>query len=364
MAQRLFMGLMSGTSLDGIDGVLIDWSENRPRLLASHALSMPAELRARLLALQASTPDELHSSALAANELSHCYARVAHTLLQQCGLPASAISAIGNHGQTIRHRPELGYTIQLGNNALLAELTGITVVGDFRSRDISAGGQGAPLVPAFHQAMFAKAGHDRAVVNIGGFANLSWLAADGSTSGWDTGPGNVLLDLWINRLQGHTHDHAGQWAAQGQYLPDLLEHWLSDPFFSLPPPKSTGRDYFNLDWLLGTLAHRHESAADIQATLSMLTARSIACELGRKGCADTVYVCGGGARNTTLLRDLAACLKQSRVTTTAELGIEPQWVEAYAFSWLAACCIDSQPASLPDVTGARGSRVLGAIWPA
>ncbi|WP_028451381.1 anhydro-N-acetylmuramic acid kinase [Chitinilyticum aquatile] len=362
MAQDLYIGLMSGTSLDGIDGVLLDWGGTTPRLLASHSLPMPAALRTTLLALQASAADELHASALAANALSECYATVVHELLRQSALPASAIAAVGNHGQTIRHRPELGYTLQIGNHALLAELTGITVVGDFRSRDIAAGGQGAPLVPAFHQALFAMPGLDRAVVNIGGFANLSWLGADGSVSGWDTGPGNVLLDFWIQRSQGHTHDESGRWAASGKVITGLLEHWLADPYFRQAPPKSTGRDYFNPDWLLATPAIGTAAPEDVQATLSMLTARSIATELARKGRADTAYVCGGGALNQTLLGDLAKCLPDSRIATSAELGVDPQWVEAYAFAWLARNCLEQRPASLPAVTGARGPRILGAIW--
>ncbi|MBE9608862.1 anhydro-N-acetylmuramic acid kinase [Chitinilyticum piscinae] len=362
-ATDLFIGLMSGTSLDGIDGVLLDWSGSQPAIIAAHARPMPASLRTQLLALQSSQPDELHSASLAGNALSHEYAEVVSALLARAGVPAAQIRAIGNHGQTIRHRPECGYTLQLGNHALLAELTGITVIGDFRSRDIAAKGQGAPLVPAFHQAVFACPGIDRAVVNIGGFANVSWLAADGTVSGWDTGPGNVLMDLWVQESQGHTHDENGQWAASGQVDAAMLDALLADTYFLQPPPKSTGRDYFHRGWLGAHLQRHPLPAADVQATLCRFTARSIAREISRKGRPETVYICGGGAFNARLLADLAAELPASRILTTAALGIAPQWVEATAFAWLAARCLAGQSGNLPAVTGAHGPRVLGAIWP-
>ncbi|WP_028456118.1 anhydro-N-acetylmuramic acid kinase [Chitinilyticum litopenaei] len=364
MTGEYLIGLMSGTSLDGIDGVLVELQDQSLRLLASHSMDMPAKLRAELLALQAASADELHRAMLAGNALAEAYARVCQALLKLAGLPASAVAAIGNHGQTIRHRPECGYTLQLANNALLAELAGIPVIGDFRSRDVAAGGQGAPLVPAFHRAMFGQPGQTRAVVNIGGFANVSWLAADGSSTGWDTGPGNVLMDLWIQGSQGHTYDENGQWAASGTASPALLARLLADPYFALPAPKSTGRDHFHAGWLAEKLQGLTLAAADVAATLSTLTVSTIASDLRRAGTPDAVYVCGGGAANRHLMQQLTVELAPVPVFSTTEAGIAPQWVEACAFAWLAHRCLAGLPGNLPAVTGATGPRVLGAIWPA
>lgn len=354
---------MTGTSLDGIDAALVDFSCMPPRLIAAQGTPLSDDLRSQLLGLQSPQPNELHLAQLAANAHSDACANAIHALLAQAGFTASDIEAIGNHGQTIRHRPECGYTLQIGNHARLAEKTGISVVGDFRSRDVAAGGQGAPLVPAFHQALFASPTQKRALVNIGGIANISLLIPNQNTCGFDTGPGNVLMDLWINQHQGLRYDKDGAWAASGQVLPDLLAQFLQDPYFALKAPKSTGRDLFHQDWLDAHLTHRSDAPNDVQATLCALSARSIADTL-RTQAIDTLYVCGGGAHNQCLMSMLALELPESQITTTAALGVAPDWMETYAFAWLAKCCIDRHSANLPEVTGAEGRRILGAIWPA
>jgi anhydro-N-acetylmuramic acid kinase len=361
--SQLFVGLMTGTSLDGIDAVIVDLAGETPRLVASLGAPLPDELRQQLFQLQSASHDEIHLAQLAANAHSRACAEVVLALLKQAGLQAADIVAIGNHGQTIRHRPEYRYTLQIGNHAMLAEYTGITVVGDFRSRDVAAGGQGAPLVPAFHQALFAKPNSNRVLVNIGGIANLSWLAANGEVIGFDSGPGNVLLDAWVLQHLGRNYDANGEWAATGKVLPDLLAHMQCEPFFTLPAPKSTGRDLFHLAWLDHHLAGRHDAPADVQATLCELTAWSIASAIKQQGTPDEVFVCGGGVHNAHLMQRLAAYLPRP-VQSTQALGVDPNWVEAFAFAWLAQRCLAGLTANLPAVTGACGKRVLGAIWPA
>ncbi|MGV3626319.1 MAG: anhydro-N-acetylmuramic acid kinase [Betaproteobacteria bacterium] len=359
----LYIGLMSGTSMDGIDAVLVDLG-NTPKLLHHSHQPFSPQLRAALLALNETGDDELHRAALAANSLALGYAAVVRTLLTQAHVTADRVTAIGCHGQTVRHRPESGYTLQLVNGALLAELAGICVICDFRSRDIAAGGEGAPLVPAFHRAVFAHPQQSRAVVNIGGIANITSLPAQGDVIGFDCGPGNVLMDGWIMAQQGASYDAGGAWAAQGNVLPELLERLLTHEFFQRLPPKSTGRETFNLQNLKRTLAG-NERPVDVQATLCELTATGIARALATH-CADAseVYLCGGGARNDVLRKRLAALLPGKRVTVTDELGIAAESVEAAAFAWLAQRALAGEPGNLPQVTGARGLRVLGAIYPA
>ncbi|ARP96584.1 anhydro-N-acetylmuramic acid kinase [Bordetella genomosp. 13] len=363
---RFFIGLMSGTSTDGVDGVLVSLQAGtRPALHASVSLDMPAELRDELLALNRSGADELARGALAGNALARLYAQAVAELLEQSGLPASSVTAVGAHGQTVRHRPELGYTLQLNAPALLAELTGIDVVADFRSRDVAAGGQGAPLVPPFHAAMFGGT-QPRAVLNLGGIANLT-LLDDGPPRGFDTGPANMLLDAWCRQHTGLAYDNEGRWAATGSVDAGLLRHLIdSEPWFSLPPPKSTGRDLFDTAWLSQRLhAYGADSLApaDVQATLQRLTARTVADALqATLPHARDVLVCGGGARNTGLINDLADCLQRPVHPTDSE-GVPAQWVEALAFAWLAQAHVDRVPASVPAVTGARGARILGALYP-
>ena len=361
--SSLYLGLMSGTSLDGVDAVVVDFGHKEPRLLASSLLPFDAKLKDELMALQQAGPDELHRSALAANELAETYAGAVADVLGKARLAPGAIAAIGMHGQTIRHRPELGYTLQIGNAARLAELAGITVIADFRSRDVAAGGQGAPLVPAFHQFLFGGDVH-RAVVNIGGIANLTDLPLTGPVRGWDTGPGNVLMDLWINRQQGRAYDESGRWAASGRIIEPLLNQLQQESFFQRTPPKSTGRDLFHTDWLAQFALAAH-APQDIQATLLELTAWSIARAVETESPqAEEVYVCGGGARNGALMARLASLLAPRRVASTETLGLHPDWVEAVAFAWLAHACLMGRPGNLAAVTGARGPRILGAIYPA
>jgi anhydro-N-acetylmuramic acid kinase len=356
---------MSGTSLDGIDAVAVAFSDSGvAQLLGHHHLHYDDALRAECLALNTPCDGELERAALLANVLSRHYADAVRQLLELTGLPAKQVRAIGCHGQTVRHRPDLGYTLQLVNPALLAELSSIPVVADFRSRDLAAGGQGAPLVPAFHAAAFQHPEIHRIIVNIGGIANLTDLPPQGPVSGFDCGPGNLLLDGWANRHLGSPYDDGGRWAQSGIPIPELLDDLLATPFFSGAPPKSTGRDLFNLSWLERFLSPVQQ-AADIQATLLELTACGIGDALGAycQG-AREVYLCGGGAHNTALVQRLKQRLPALRWKTTDALGIPVDQVEACAFAWLARQALDGKTGNLPEVTGARGARVLGAVYPA
>ncbi len=365
-----YLGLMSGTSLDGVDAVLTLLDPRGGMQVIDHAFA-PFEptLRDELLALNTPGDNELHRAALAANGVARAYAQLARTLQQRH--PQRPIRAIGAHGQTVRHRPGefdgSGYTLQLLNAALLAELTGIGVVSDLRSRDVAAGGQGAPLVPAFHQAVFA--GRCEAVLNVGGISNVSLLSLDpgGAPRGFDCGPGNCLLDHWIHRHHGLPYDADGAWAAQGQVLPALLASMLGEPFFRLPPPRSTGRDLFNPTWLQAHLAALGSSArpVDVQATLLELTALSIAeALLGQSGTNGRLAVCGGGALNRRLMQALAAALPGWSIQASDALGLPAMQVEAAAFAWLAMRHVERLAGNLPVVTGASGSRILGAWHPA
>lgn len=359
--SNLFIGLMSGTSLDGVDAALVDFAPPPGRLVASRFTPFPDPIRAEALALNSPGTDDLARGALLANALSEAYATAARELLAHAGADRSRIAAIGCHGQTVRHRPDLGYTVQLVNCALLAELTGIRVVCDFRSRDVAAGGQGAPLVPAYHAACFASPDRHRVIANVGGIANLTDLRPGAPVRGWDTGPGNCLLDLWAKRHRGEPFDRDGAWAAAGGVVDDLLRALLADPYFAAPPPKSTGRDLFNAAWLAGFAPERY-APGDVQATLAALTTHSIADAVTHLlGSADELFVCGGGASNGHLMRELAARLPGTRVASTAAAGVDPDWVEAMAFAWLAREALAGRPGNVPEVTGAKGPRVLGAI---
>lgn len=362
-----FIGLMSGTSLDGVDGVLAEAGEAGGALRSRahvHVDFAPA-LRAELLALNRSGPDELHRAALAANELVGAYSQAVQQLLRTTGIAALDVSAIGAHGQTVRHQPQAGYTTQLMNGALLAERTGIDVVCDCRSRDVAAGGQGAPLAPGFHAAAFGAPGRERALLNLGGISNLSLLRADGSVLGFDCGPANVLMDGWCQRHCGQPFDANGAWAAGGRVDTVLLPALLKEPFFALPPPKSTGRDLFDLAWLDARLGTTVRDPQDVMTTLAELTASSVAADLKRHApAADALFVCGGGAFNAHLMRRLAALLPGVTVQSSSELGVPPDQVEAMAFAWLAQAFVLRRPGNLAAVTGAAGPRVLGALYPA
>ncbi|AMP01819.1 anhydro-N-acetylmuramic acid kinase [Collimonas arenae] len=366
---------MSGTSLDGVDGVIAAFpstpTQHPVTTLGSAYMPFSAPLRQELMALQSPGANEIEREALVANTLATHYAACVERLLADAGLRPDQIRAIGVHGQTIRHRPELGFTRQANNPALLAELTGIDVIADFRSRDIAAGGQGAPLVPAFHQAVFADPQQTRVVVNIGGIANISVLHSHASCDviGFDTGPGNVLMDLWIKRHQGKDYDANGQWAASGQQSQALLDALCKEDYFAAPPPKSTGRDLFHAAWLDKHLASFPQiSSADVQATLAALTANTIADAIARHAAdVKTVNVCGGGAYNPYLMLQLAQGLQARGLTATVQsteaLGIAPNHVEAIAFAWLALRFDQRLPGNLPLVTGARDFRILGALYP-
>jgi len=367
---ELFIGLMSGTSLDGVDGVLADFSNGGIAVQGYAAAPFPMALRAELMALNTAGSNELHRAALAGNGLARVYARVVRQLLDDADLAADTIAAIGAHGQTVRHRPgefdEVGYTLQINNPSLIAELTGIQVVADFRSRDLAAGGQGAPLVPAFHRALFARDDQAVAVLNIGGISNLSLLpAGSGTVLGFDCGPGNALLDHWSQTHIGQPFDAGGQWAASGRVLPELLARLLTEAYFAKAPPKSTGRDLFHPNWLASHLGTSAASPVDVQATLTELTARTCASHLQRYGAdSRTLVVCGGGALNQHLLARLRALLPAVEVVSSAERGLPPQEVEAAAFAWLARATLHGEAGNLASVTGARGPRVLGGLYPA
>ncbi|MDP1535375.1 MAG: anhydro-N-acetylmuramic acid kinase [Rubrivivax sp.] len=372
--MALFIGLMSGTSLDGVDAVLARFaaeSATGQQILGHAHTAFPAELRAELLALNSAGANELHRAALATTELVRVYATTVQRLLADAGVAASQVQALGAHGQTVRHQPQAfggpGYTLQLMNGALLAELTGIDTVCDFRTRDVAAGGEGAPLVPAFHAACFADPAVDVAVVNLGGIANLTLLPAHGPVSGFDCGPGNALLDAWCQQHRGQAFDDAGRWAASGSVNPALLASWLAEPFFTRAPPKSTGRDLFSERWMQTGLQCLAAApvAVDVMATLAELTVRGVADAVAALAPSTrSLLVCGGGAFNTHLMTRLAATLPQAQVRSTAHAGMAPDQVEALAFAWLARRFMARQAGNLPAVTGAAGARVLGALYPA
>lgn len=369
MSQReLYIGLMSGTSADAIDAALVDL-QSIPQLLEQHTLPLPAEIRQQIHSLSLPSDNEIDRMGALDVDLGKLFARTSLELLAKAGISTAQIAAIGSHGQTIRHRPpgssEGTFTLQIGDPNLIAELTGITTVADFRRRDMAAGGQGAPLVPAFHRAIFHTQVKDRVIVNIGGMANITWLPAQGQTLGFDTGPGNVLMDGWIHSHSGGSYDKNGVWAASGQAHPELLADLLADAYFTLPAPKSTGRESFNRAWLDKSLAKlvTPPSPVDVQATLLELTVATIAdsiCSLGQT--AKEIYVCGGGAYNPRLMQRLQDLLPTDKVASTSVLGIDPQWIEAMAWAWLAQQTINHRTGNLREVTGAKREVILGGVY--
>ncbi len=366
MTDTLYIGLMSGTSLDGVDALLVDFGAASPVIRDSYHQPYPAELRSALLELSHASHPELHGLAQLDVVLGELYAATVLALLTRTGTDAEAIAAIGSHGQTVRHHPHgpHPYTLQLGDPNVIAERTGITTVADFRRRDIAAGGQGAPLVPAFHAAMFRHPQRTRVILNLGGIANITVLPQDirQAVTGFDTGPANVLLDGWTARHCGTAYDAGGHWAGGGTLLPPLLERLLADAYFTQAPPKSTGRERFNLEWL-ETQLDGTEDPQDVQATLLELTARSVSQAIAAHAeAAEEILVCGGGAGNDLLLQRLAFHLAPRVVHSTAVYGVEPQAVEAMAFAWLARQTLHGTPGNLPAVTGARHPVVLGGIY--
>jgi anhydro-N-acetylmuramic acid kinase len=367
-ARGLYVGLMSGTSMDGVDGVLAEFPDGAPlRILAHSEVAMPATLRDTLLALNQPGFDEIHTMSVAAQELTDLYAQAVRELLAATRLTPAHVRAIGAHGQTIRHRPDAGYTVQLNAPARLAELTGISVVADLRTRDVAAGGQGAPLAPGFHASVFGT-NRNQAVLNLGGIANITVLSP-ANVIGYDTGPANMLLDLWCMRHTGQAFDRDGAWAASGRSNPSLLATLLgSEPWLDQSAPKSTGRDLFNAQWLDLRLQNWEArngplAPADVQATLQSFTVQTVAREIRRLPACDRVLVCGGGSRNTGLMNELAAVLP-CPVEPTDAARVPAQQMEALAFAWLAYRYMAGLPGNLPSVTGAAGPRILGALYPA
>lgn len=369
MPQRqLYIGLMSGTSADAVDAALVDL-QSTPQLIAQHTLQLPANIRQQIHALSLPADNEIDRMGLLDVELGKLFAQTSLELLTKAGVSSAQIIAIGSHGQTIRHRPpgspEGTFTLQIGDPNLIAELTGITTVADFRRRDMAASGQGAPLVPAFHRAIFHAQDRDRVIVNIGGMANITWLPAQGQTLGFDTGPGNVLMDTWITEHLGKSYDQDGTWAASGRVCKTLLSELLAAPYFKLQAPKSTGRETFNRAWLYENLRNVASALVhvDVQATLMELTAITIAASIkGLSQSSKEVFVCGGGAYNTALIQRLKALLPKDSVASTAVLGIDPQWIEAMAFAWLAQQTMNHRPGNLREVTGATREVILGGVY--
>jgi anhydro-N-acetylmuramic acid kinase len=370
-----YIGLMSGTSLDAIDAALVDFSNHTPTLVQAINYPLASDLRNAIQTLCTPGDNEIERLGRVDIQLATTFADAVKQLLKASDVNAEQIHAIGSHGQTIRHRPDLTsgqhFTLQIGDPNTLAELTGITTVADFRRRDMAAGGQGAPLAPAFHAAMFSSASQTRGILNIGGMANVTLLPAHSNAAeptpvvGFDTGPGNVLMDAWVQRHQQQAFDADGQWAATGEANPHLLELFLRDEFFPRSPPKSTGREHFNLAWLDTQLARFGQpiDPTDVQATLSELTAQSVRDAVAEFA-PDSLVVCGGGARNTDLMRRLGDKFSAASVLTSDELGLPAEWVEAVAFAWLARESLAHRPGNLPAVTGARRPVVLGGIYPA
>jgi len=373
MSSSLYVGLLSGTSMDGIDAALVDCADGKIQLLATHEHPMPETVRNAIAAISHDGDNEIERLGVLDRELGALFGNAVQALLASANRRAEEIAAIGSHGQTIRHRPPsaghcaaTAFTLQVGDPNSIAEHTGITTVADFRRRDIAAGGEGAPLAPAFHAAAFAAPGQHRAVVNIGGIANATLLAGEELLGGFDTGPGNTLLDQWVQLHEGRSYDRDGNWSSEGEVIPALRDRLLADPYFTRSGPRSTGKEHFNMAWLDRALEQLPaQSPRDVQATLADVTAQSIADGLSNTDfTAEAVYVCGGGARNTDLMRRLYQKLAPATLETTVALGIEPEWVEAAAFGWLACRAIAGLSGNAAAVTGAAGPRILGGIYPA
>ena len=370
--KGLFIGLMSGTSIDAVDAVLVRFSDN-VEIIKSHSIPISEHLKNTILLLCSKGENEIERSGMLDRELGFLFSQCTIELCKKAKISTGEIEAIGSHGQTVRHNPNGKYpfTLQISDPNTIAEETGITTVADFRRRDIAANGQGAPLVPAFHEAIFRDKKSNRAIVNIGGMANITLLPKTETAPviGFDTGPGNVLLDYWINKKKNLAYDNDGQWASSGQVHPPLLEQLLSEHYLQLPPPKSTGRELFNADWLNHHISPFFDvSDADIQCTIAELTAQTIADSITRcdsetnTDAVDEVFICGGGAKNNHLRKRIQELLPDKTVATTSRLGLDPELVEATAFAWLAYRTVNQLNGSLASVTGAKGDRILGGIY--
>ncbi|GAB2687219.1 anhydro-N-acetylmuramic acid kinase [Aliiglaciecola aliphaticivorans] len=368
--SNLYVGLMSGTSMDGVDVALVDFSKIKPTIIDCQTYDYPPELARTLNSLCANSDNEVVTMGHADREVARVFASAVNDILLKNEISASKIAAIGSHGQTIRHHPtgDNGFTLQIGDPNSIAILTGIDVIADFRRKDIALGGQGAPLTPAFHQAVFRHSHHSRVILNIGGIANITYIPSDAKQSvlGFDTGPGNTLMDAWCQKHLNKAYDANGAWAAQGCHDSQLLQQLLKEPFFGLPAPKSTGRELFHLQWLEKHLIDfpNEVSKESVQATLSMLTACSIAQQINQLDGVEEVFVCGGGAKNDFLMECLENELVECDLHTTDMLGISPDSVEAVAFAWLAYAFNQDMPGNLPSVTGASRPAVLGGYFPA
>jgi anhydro-N-acetylmuramic acid kinase len=365
-----YIGLMSGTSLDGIDAVLVDFSNNIPLLIESHSHPFPEILQQELIdTIQPEWVGSLSTIGSLNQKLGKIFSEAVNKLIEKSSISNNQIKAIGSHGHTLWHQPsgKHPFSLQLGDGNLISELTGITTVADFRSRDIAAGGQGAPLVPAFHAEFLTHTSQDRIILNIGGIANITYLPSKTNNStdvyGFDTGPGNGLIDAWVKKTNGDKYDKKGSWAKSGTIIPDLLKALLNEDYFSLSPPKSTGKEFFNLSWLESKLGEEltNIKAVDIQATLTALTAKTIAMSCINTTCKE-VLVCGGGVHNDHLIKLLKNYLPDITISSSEVAGINPNWMEAIAFAWLAKQTIEGRSGNLPAVTGAKGSRILGAVY--
>ncbi len=369
-SKALFIGLMSGTSMDGIDAVVVDFSNNRPHLLATHLEPIPNRLRQNLRQLAQPGDDGIDQVGAADIEMGCLLAKAVNSLLSSNGISSGDISAIGSHGQTIRHRPDNTppFTLQIGDPNTIAQLTGITTIADFRGRDMAAGGVGAPLVPAVHVDLFQQRRSTRGVLNIGGIANITLLPAaneGGTVVGYDTGPGNTLMDSWCRQHLNQPYDVHGAWAATGRVIMPLLESMLADPYFKRPPPKSSGPEYFSPDWLQQQIERLQQpfTNQDVQATLLELTAQTVSLALQQHTIKiKELLVCGGGVHNSLLMQRLADLLQPTTVSSTATDGVEPDWLEALAFAWLACRTLNGLTGNLPAVTGAKSAVILGGIY--
>jgi anhydro-N-acetylmuramic acid kinase len=363
--MAMYLGLISGTSMDAIDAALVDFDVAPLRTIATSATPFEPSLKRRISALIDDADhvalDEVGEIDV---ELGRALADAALTLMASAGVSAGQVTAIGSHGQTLRHRPDLAapFTWQIGDPNILAERTGVSVVADFRRRDVAAGGQGAPLLPVFHDQVFRSDSEDRVIVNLGGIANITILTRDAGVTGFDTGPANRLLDAWISLHEGKDFDAGGAWAATGQVDDTLLRELLDEPYLRAAPPKSTGRELFNLSWLQSKLGLFSRQPRDVQATLQQFTARSVADAVRQFAPGAAVYVCGGGAHNLALLDAIALLIAPNRVASTEGLGLDPDYVEAVAFAWFAKRTLAGLPSSAGGVTGAKGARILGGVY--
>jgi anhydro-N-acetylmuramic acid kinase len=361
----IYLGLISGTSMDAIDAALVDFDVAPLKIIATSATAFDPHLKRRISAL-IDHPDRVALDEIGQIdvELGQAFARASLALIKDSGVEAARITAIGSHGQTLRHRPDLKapFTWQIGDPNTLAEATGISVVADFRRRDVAAGGQGAPLLPVFHDQVFRSDAEDRVIANLGGIANITILTRDSTVTGFDTGPANRLLDAWISQHQGKEFDAGGAWAASGKIDSTLLRELMDERYFRLPPPKSSGRELFNMPWLLNKLGLDSREPRHVQATLQQFTAETVAAAVRQYAPGASLYVCGGGAHNSGLLNALQSLIAPHRVASTAVLGLDPDYVEAVAFAWFAMRTLEGLTSSAGTVTGAKGARILGGIY--